>query len=49
MGPVTERMTEHYSHVRMEEKASAAARVCASSIPRGTRRRNEKRPVELRL
>jgi hypothetical protein len=27
MGHVTERMAEHYSHVRMAEKADAAAKV----------------------
>lgn len=38
MGHVTERMTEHYSHVRMTEKADAAAKVVrlVHSTPRQT-------------
>ena len=53
MGHVTERMTEHYSHVRSDEKADAVARILRLVHPSakvgtqvGTSRRNGKRPVE---
>ncbi|MEY4514882.1 MAG: hypothetical protein RLZZ450_7004 [Pseudomonadota bacterium] len=53
MGHVTERMTEHYSHVRSEEKADAVARIvrlvhlsAKVGTQVGTKGRNEKRPAE---